>query len=433
MSRSVWGLPRLTSVVSVVISLVACGNGAVPTGQQQPHPATEVWTTFRGDLLGDGHPSTATLDASASARLKLAWRANMGAAVDGSPAVSNGLVVVASQGGRIAAYGSASGSRMWDVNGFGPFSGSPTIAAGRVLVGSLAGHLYAFDLTNGTRLWDWQGPGIQPAIWSSPVVYGQLVLIGIGSQYGDVPLEVGRIVAVDLASGRQVWEMCIRDGCAPGGGIWSTAAVDGDGRAFVGTGNPEDGVLAFEASTGRRLWRVRFYSDAGRDLDVGESPVLLQVGGREAVAVGAVAGVFKLLDAAKGTVIWSRDLVDGSAVHGLIASPAYDGSSIYVPSASPPTGIFALVPGNGAVRWQRGIDQPIYSSPAAGNGVLMFGTGAVFGDVHVGSIVALSSRDGEVLWTYDVHSAVFSAPAIVGTTVVIGDSNGDLFAFRPSS
>jgi len=65
--------------------------------------------------------------------------------------------------------------------------------------------------------------------------------------------------------------------------------------------------------------------------------------------------------------------------------------------------------------------------------VLVFGTGAVFGDVHVGSIVALSSLDGGVLWTYDVHSAVFSAPAIAGTMVVIGDSNGDLFAFRPSS
>ena len=112
MSGSVWGLPGLTSVISVVISLVACGNGVAPTGQHQPQPATEVWTTFRGDLQRDGHPSTATLDASGSARLKLAWRANMGAAVDGSPAVSNGLVVVASQGGRIAAYGSASGSSL---------------------------------------------------------------------------------------------------------------------------------------------------------------------------------------------------------------------------------------------------------------------------------------------------------------------------------
>lgn len=428
---SVSALPRLVSLASALITLVACGNGVVPTGQHRSQPAGEVWTMYRGDLRRDGHPPTATLDASAAARLKLAWRASMGAPVDGSPAVSNGLVVVASLGGRIAAYSSASGSKNWEVSGLGPISGSPTIAADRVLAASLAGRLHALDLSQGTRLWDWHAPGLQPAIWSSPVVYGQLVLVGIGSQYGDTPLEVGRIVALDVASGRQVWAMCVRDGCSPGGGIWSTAAVDRDGRAFVGMGNPEDGVLAFDARTGRRLWRVSFYSDAGRDLDVGASPVLLQVGGREAVAVGSVAGVFKLLDAATGELIWSRDLVNGSPVHGLIASPAYDGISIYVPSASPPTGIFALAPVDGGIQWHHGTDQPVYSSPAAGNGVLVFGTGAVFGDVHIGSIVALSSGDGGVLWTYDAHSAVFSSPAIAGAMVVVGDSIGDLFVFRP--
>lgn len=423
----------MVGLALALILSIACANGAVPTGQHQSQRAGEIWTTYRGDLQRDGHPSTATLDARGAARLKLAWRASVGSTVDGSPAVSNGLVVVASQRGFVAAYSSTSGSKRWEVGGLGPFFGSPTIVADRVLAGSLAGHLYAFDLSQGTQLWDWHAPGIQPAIWSSPAVYGQLVLVGIGSQAGDTPLEVGRIVALDLASGREVWAMCVRDKCMPGGGIWSTAAVDTAGRAFIGTGNPEDGVLAFEALTGRRLWSVSFYSDAGRDLDVGASPVLLQVGGTEAVAVGSVAGVFKLLDVATGTTIWSRDLIDGSAVHGLIASPAYDGSNIYVPSASPPTGVFALAPGDGAIRWRQGTDQPVYSSPAAGNGVLVFGTGAVFGDVHVGSIVALSTLDGGVLWTYDAHSAVFSSPAIAGTMLVVGDSNGDLFAFRPSS
>jgi outer membrane protein assembly factor BamB len=415
------------------VSLVACGHAVAPTGGQQPQAAGEVWTTYRGDLQRDGHPSTSTLDASASTRLKLAWRVSLGAAVDGSPAVSNGLVVAASYGGGIAAYSSTSGSKSWEVDGLGPFSGSPTIVAARVLAASLSGHLYAFDLNRGTRLWDWRAPGIQPAIWSSPAVYGRLVLVGIASQAGDIPLEAGRIVALDLASGRQVWTMCVRDNCAPGGGIWSTAAIDIEGRAFVGTGNPEDGVLAFEVTTGRRLWSVNFHSDGARDLDVGESPVLLQVGGREVIGEGSVDGVFKLLDVATGMVIWSLNLVHGSAVHGLIASPAYDGTSIYVPSASPPTGVFALAPRDGSIRWREATEQPVYSSPAAGNGVLVLGTGDVFGDVHVGSIVALSSLDGRVLWTYDAHSAVFSSPAIAGTMVVIGDSNGDLFAFRPSS
>ena len=433
MTRSDLSQLRLVSIASTIIALVACSNGVTPTSSRQAQPASEVWTTYRGDLERDGHPVTATLDASEAAHLQLAWRANMGAAVDGSPAVSNGLVVAAAQGGRLAAYSAASGSQVWQVSGLGPITDSPTIVGNRVLAASLSGHLYAFDLSHGTRLWDWKASGIQPAIWSSPAVYGQLVLIGIGSQAGDTPLEVGRIVAVDLASGRQVWSMCVSDGCTPGGGVWSTPAIDGDGRAFVGVGNPEDGVLAFDALTGRRLWSVSFYPDGGNDLDVGESPVLLQVGGREAVAEGSVAGVFKLLDAATGSLIWSQDLVSGSAVHGLIASPAYDGNTIYVPSASPPTGIFALAPATGATRWRHSTDLPVYSSPAVGDGVLVFGTGPVFGDVHVGSIVALSSLDGKVVWVYDAHSAVRSSPAIAGAVVAVGDSNGDLFVFRPAS
>ncbi len=424
------GVSRLVGLGSIVISLVACLSCVAPAVHPPPS-ASEGWCMYRGDLRRDGHPSSATLEASAAVHLKPAWIANVGSAVDGSPAVTNGLAVVASLGGRIAAYSTASGLQSWEVRGLGPMSDSPTIVDNRVLVGSLAGHIYAFDLNKGTRLWDWQAPGIQPAIWSSPAVYHQLALLGIASQYGDAPLEVGRIVALDVASGRQVWMICVREGCAPGGGVWSTAAVDSRGRAFVGMGNPEDGVLAFDALTGRSLWKVSFYSDAGRDLDVGATPALLEVGGAEAVAVGSVAGVFKLLDAATGRVIWSRDLVPGSPVHGLIASPAYDGTSLYVASASPPTGMFALAPGNGATRWWQVTGAPVYSSPAAGNGVLVFGTGAVFGDANVGSIVALSTRDGAVLWTYDTHSAVFSSPAIAGTMVVVGDSKGDLFAFKP--
>ncbi len=94
--------------------------------------------------------------------------------------------------------------------------------------------------------------------------------------------------------------------------------------------------------------------------------------------------------------------------------------------------MFALAPADGATRWRQSTDQPVYSYPAAGDGVLVFGTRAVFGDVHVGSIVALSSLDGRVLWAYNEHSAVFSSPAIAGTMVAVGDSNGDVFAFRPS-
>jgi outer membrane protein assembly factor BamB len=342
------------------------------------------------------------------------------------------MVVAGSQGGRLAAFSAATGRVVWEDNGLGPISDSPAIVGGRVVVGTLSGHVRAFDLKSGRQLWDWKAPGESPAIWSSPTEYRSLVLIGTGSQYGDAPLEAGRVTALDLATGHELWNFCVRPSCAPGGGIWSTPAVDSAGRAFVGVGNPDDAVLSFDAMTGMRLWERSFYADAGRDLDIGASPVIFAMGMNEVVAVGSVAGVFKALDAANGAVIWSDDLVSGSPVHGLTASPGYDGTRLFVGSASAPFGMFALTPSDGAVTWRHQIDQPVYSAPAVGNDVVLFGTGPVFGDIKTGAIVALSSADGQVLWTYDTHSAVRSSPAIAGRLVVAGDANGDLFAFRPA-
>jgi outer membrane protein assembly factor BamB len=341
-------------------------------------------------------------------------------------------VVAASAGGVVAAYRLGTGEALWQLNRLGAISSSPTIAAGQVIVGTLTGHIIAIGL-DGTLLWDSLAPGVKPAIWSSPTVYGQLVLAGVGSQYGDNPLETGRIIALDLATGGRIWSLCVLE-CQPGDGIWSTPAIDSAGRGYIGVGNPDDGVLAFEVATGKPLWFTTFHADAGRDVDVGATPIVFQSGGREAIAVGSNAGVFKVLDAASGAVVWSRDLVSGSAVHGLLASPGYDGNYFYVPSAGTPSGLYALVVADGRTAWTNhaGTGLPVYSAPAIGKGVVVFGTGDVFGDPNEGGIVALSSQDGTVLWTRDLHSAVFSGPAISGQTVLVGDSRGDLIAYRPA-
>ena len=385
---------------------------------------------YRGDLTRDGHPAEATLTAAAAKRLKAAWQVEMSGAINGTPAVAGGMVVAASAGGVVAAYRLGTGATLWQLSGLGAISSSPTIAAAHVIVGTLTGHIIAIGL-DGTLLWDSVAPGIKPAIWSSPTVYGQLVLAGVGSQYGDSPLETGRIIALDLATGARVWSVCAL-ACKPGDGIWSTPAIDGAGRGFIGVGNPDDGVLAFEVATGKPLWFMSLHPDAGRDVDVGATPIVLQSGGREAIAVGSNAGIFKLLDAASGSVLWSRDLVQGSAVHGLLASPAYDGTNFYVPSAGVPVGVFALAAADGKTLWTYDSGLPVYSAPAVGQGVVMFGIGDVFGNPNIGGVVALSSRDGSVLWLTDLHSAVFSGPAISGDTVLIGNSRGDLIAYRPA-
>jgi outer membrane protein assembly factor BamB len=257
------------------------------------------------------------------------------------------------------------------------------------------------------------------------------VLIGVASPYGDSPLQPGRVVALDVTTGKQLWSLCTLQACAPGGGVWSSVAVDASGRGYVGVGNPVDGVAAFDVASGNVLWTTSYHPDADRDLDVGATPVIVTLNGRELVADGSNAGVFDILDAQTGAVVVSRFIVPGSAVHGLITSPAFDGSLLYVASASQPTGVTAISPADAGIVWQQLTDLPVYSAPAVGEDVLVFGTGDVFGDAHAGKLIALATKDGSVVWSRDMKSSVFSAPAISGDLVVVGDTQGDLVAFSP--
>ena len=362
----------------------------------------------------------------------LAWRAHLQGAVDGTPAIAGGMVIAGSAGGELGAFDERTGRRIWVRSGLGAIADSPAVDAGRVFAGTLTGHLLAFAAADGRPLWDWTGPP-DAALWSSPVVHRDLVIIGVASPFGDQPLVAGELVAIDARTGRVRWSLCLRAGCARGDGVWSTAAIDANGVAFAGVGNPGDGVIAFDPLTGARKWQVGLYADSGRDLDVGARPVIVSAGGGELVEVGSDEGTFVALNAADGRVVWSRKLVDGAAVHGLIASPVYDGANVYAASASPPYGLFVLKASSGEVAWRHSTDLPVYSAPAIARGVVVFGTGAVFGDVNAGLLIALSTIDGKELWRYDVRSAVRSGPAIAGDTVFAGDHAGDVIALRVSS
>ena len=337
-----------------------------------------------------------------------------------------------SAGGELAAFDERTGRRIWIRSGLGAISDSPAVAAGRVYAGTLTGHLIALAAADGSPLWDWTGPA-NAALWSSPVVYRDLVIIGVASPFGDQPLVGGELVALDAQTGRLRWTRCLRAGCAPGDGVWSTAAIDAGGVAFAGVGNPDDGVIAFDPLTGARKWQASLYADDQRDLDVGARPAIVSAGGAELIEVGSDEGTFVALNATDGKVAWSRKLVEGAPVHGLIASPAYDGANVYSASASPPYGLFALNASSGAVAWRHATDLPVYSAPAIAHGVVVFGTGAVFGDLKAGLLVALSTAGGKELWRYDARSAVRSGPAIAGDMVVAGDYAGDVIAIRVSS
>src|SRR5258708_3979401 len=82
--------------------------------------------------------------------------------------------------------------------------------------------------------------------YSSPLVYGGMAYVGI-HDWGDDPIQNGKVVAVDLSTGHLVpgfsyVSTCATSNCLPnpgptrGGGVWNAPATDGSGVYFT-TGN----------------------------------------------------------------------------------------------------------------------------------------------------------------------------------------------------
>jgi eukaryotic-like serine/threonine-protein kinase len=420
-------------LLAVALLLAACSNGAPPSRVTVLGPIAPAWTMFRGDPARDGRPPGVTLTPAAAARLQPAWSVDLGSPITGSPVVAGGMVVAGTEDGTLEALSTEQGNEVWKQTGLGPLTGQPLIAGGSLYVGSSDGRLYAFDLMTGTRVWDWRAPGEQPALWGGPVVFNGLLLVGIGSQTGGYPAETGRLVALDPASGDRIWATCLIASCAAGDGVRSSVALDPAGYGFVGVGSPDDGVAGFDVGIGKVTWKTSLYPDGGRGLDVWATPLVFLSHGQERVAAAGQAGTFAVLDAANGAVAWTRELVSGSAAHGLVGSPGFDGRALYVPSAGSPSGIFALGPDDGSTLWQAPSARPVYSSPAVGLGVLVYGEGALYGDLPEGAVVAISSVDGHQLWRVETGAAVVASPAVVGEAVYAADRRGHLMAFRPGS
>jgi glucose dehydrogenase len=94
-----------------------------------------------------------------------------------------------------------------------------------------------------------------------------------GAFYGNGEPQYGLFSAVDMATGKIAWQNKVKDPMIGG------ALATGGGLVFTGTKDKQ--FLAFDARTGKQLWR--YDADAG----VNAPPVSYAVQGRQYVAVAA--------------------------------------------------------------------------------------------------------------------------------------------------
>lgn len=211
-------------------------------------------------------------------------------ALGGGCAFEAGVLYVVTGLAEAMALDPADGAERWRVSLPGPARGAPTVAGGRLYVPTVENQLLALSAETGERQWTYRAQQAATIALGlpAPAVEGEVVLAGFGS---------GELAAIRTADGRAIWTEALTS--ARGGGFSDIAAITGlpvidRGRVF---GGGLGGLfVALDLRSGRRVWE--------RDLAVAESPWTAG----DAVFVVSTSGDAVCFGRDDGRVRWIRPL-----------------------------------------------------------------------------------------------------------------------------
>ena len=317
------------------------------------------WTTFHGDSNRDG---MAPVSSSGSGMLHLAWTFCTRASVFSSPIVENGVVYIASTDTTLTALDIRSAKMLWQIQADDAFFGTPIFVNNTLYIASLSGVIYAINAKDGFVRWHTQIDTPGAKAWSSAAIANGLLIIGVASTLSENPKKSGQVLAYDTATGKMRWRAYIEQGGKPGGGVWSSPGIDAaSNTVFVGTGDPDDGVEAFNLKTGHVLWHWRSVVQDVGDTDVGAGPLLYHDSKKQLrVVVGGKNGNIYTLDAKTGHLLWQAHVGEH-----VFSSPAFAHGTIYaVGVVGQESTVWALDAQSGIARWHHDLPLIVYASPA---------------------------------------------------------------------
>lgn len=249
---------------------------------------------------------------------------------------SHGLRRVAADGG-VAALGWRFGYGGWRTDLDYPQSPA-TLADGALVVGigsaegaPPGGRVVAVDAGDGTVRWS---APVETSVWGAPAVSDGAVYAAARDDGGNDPTVRGTVHALSLETGESLWTH--RLGASPRFDPVDAPVADGE-RVYVPTGTGP--LVALDAATGEEVWRL----DPPRGIQA--SPALSD----GVLFVGGLDGTFRALDAGTGAPIWTADAatfyggptVGGDGVYavdssGTLLSWTTDGSERWRTALDPP-------------------------------------------------------------------------------------------------
>jgi alcohol dehydrogenase (cytochrome c) len=325
---------------------------------------------------------------------------------------------------------------------------APQLYGGKVLISTIPGTatsyytagaygtVYALDAQTGKPVWSFSTVKGGPALWGDPSENG-------------------------------------------GGGLWYPPGVDASGRVFLGTGNPSpypptsadpnaesrpgpnlytDSLVALNGDNGKLLWYQQVTPHDIRDYDFQDPPIITteQIGGvsTEVVIGAGKSGKVIAFRADDGKRLWTLNIGKHNryeygplpaqtgleppkpvtycpgSLGGVLTPMAEAANTLYVPwidlclqgTATAITsdaqdhasgGIAAVDAATGKIVWAR------HLATVDSGGATIAGD-VVFTSIYTGTIYALSTKTGAVLWSTKAPTGINSFPALTQDMLIVG-------------
>ena len=422
---------------------------------------------------------SAALTPEAVRHLKLKWAFGFPATLSANaqPTTVGGRIFVAGGDRKVYALDAITGCVHWafatdtlvrTAISVGPLEGGDAA----IYFGDAVANAYAVRASSGTLIWKVKIETHPTArITGAPTLYSGALYVpvssteeGVGSRANYVCCTFrGSIVALDAATGRQIWKTYTIDqeprpttnaAGAPfygpsGAAVWTAPTVDAKRQAlYVATGNSfsnppadtSDAILALDLNTGAKLWhyqttpgdsfmigcfrrtKVNCPDRNGPDHDFAQSPILVTLSdGRRLLVAGQKSGMVYALDPdQQGKLVWQTRVGKGGALGGPMWGSAADQDHVYVANSdtrmmpgsatdldpSSGGGLFSLELASGKIAWKIppfACGERKQCSPAQSAAVTVI-PGVVFSGGVSGYLRAFATSDGSLLWELDTAS-----------------------------
>jgi outer membrane protein assembly factor BamB len=263
---------KTAAAIAVSVSLAGCGLFSSEE-TVEPNPLVDfeaeqqfqqLWSLSTGGSLGSKfHQLVPSIDeqqifavnvegdlvAADLASGRINWRVELETPIGGGVGAGNGIVVLATESGEVIAFDTTDGSERWRYQASSEVISQPQMNAELVVVQQLDGKITALEVGSGERRWsyDSQIPRLSLRGTSAPIVAADLTLAGFAN---------GKLVAVENASGRPVWEQRIS---LAEGRSELERIVDIDGKPLVYNrivyvGSYQGRLVALNPGNGQVVW-----------------------------------------------------------------------------------------------------------------------------------------------------------------------------------